>query len=599
MKELTIHHIPAQGRRRARVRVSYRAREGVQPQEHEALFRFTVTDEQRRLMQWYLEEYLVYPWGKFRNRAQQAETMMDELGAQLFNAVFKSKQAAALYAHIADDHANTRIVVHASDPEGIAVPWELVRDSTREEYGDLARLAHAFVRSEPDVLFQPPSAPIDEDTFNILMVICRPGGPEEDIPFQSVARPLLDLFGPHRDRIRLDVLRPPTFEQLSRELAERPNFYHVLHFDGHGTFPQGSHPARFYAQDGVQGRLLFESEDGAPRQVTGEELGGLLAGKGVPIVLLNACQSGMTHPESLYPSVGNQLLKAGVSGVVAMAYSVYVQTAVRFMARLYEALINGEELARTVALAREELRAHAHRFSPVGEIPLQDWIVPVLFETAPVRLTPKPSGPLRLDPQMLQDQQATAGQEIDCPEPPAFGFVGRDDTALTLERAFRAETIVLLDGMAGVGKSEMAMGFARWWAQTGVLQGPIFFFRFEHHLPLAQVCDRVGQTFNEVVRQQLQRDWHLLDAAQRQQTALAILRQVPCFMIWDNFEPVTGFPTGTPSVWAAEEQQELRDFLSALRGGQTNVLLTSRRNESWLGPIYRQVGLGGLKLVEA
>ena len=48
-------------------------------------------------------------------------------------------------------------------------------------------------------------------------------------------------------------------------------------------------------------------------EVAGEELGALLAGKGVPVVLLNACQSGMTHPESLYPSIGNQLLRTGAT----------------------------------------------------------------------------------------------------------------------------------------------------------------------------------------------------------------------------------------------------------------------------------------------
>ncbi len=145
------------------------------------------------------------------------------------------------------------------------------------------------------------------------MIICRPGGSESDVPFQSVARPLLELFREHRDRIRLDILRPPTFEQLARVLNDKPNFYHVLHFDGHGAFPQGA---------GTHGLLLFEGEDDEARKVTGAELGGLLAGKGVPVVLLNACQSGMTHPESIYPSVGNELLKAGTRGVVAMAYSV-------------------------------------------------------------------------------------------------------------------------------------------------------------------------------------------------------------------------------------------------------------------------------------
>jgi hypothetical protein len=43
MKELTIHHLAAQGRRRARVRVSYRPEVGAQAQEREAAFAFTVT----------------------------------------------------------------------------------------------------------------------------------------------------------------------------------------------------------------------------------------------------------------------------------------------------------------------------------------------------------------------------------------------------------------------------------------------------------------------------------------------------------------------------------------------------------------------------
>ncbi len=590
MKELIIHHIPAGGETNARVRVSYRPQEGAQAQQRETTFEFAVTEDQRRLIQWYLEEYLSYPWGEFRLRAQQAEELMEQLGVQLFDAVFGGRETGALYAHVADDLANTRVVIEAADPEGIALPWEFMRDSTRGDFGDLARLARAFVRSQPDLFFEPSPAPAADSTFNILMVICRPGGSDGDVPFQTVARPLLELFRPHRDRVRLDILRPPTFEQLSRVLNDKPNFYHVLHFDGHGAFPQGVD---------MHGLLLFEGENDESRHVTGEELGGLLAGKGVPVVLLNACQSGMTHPEAIYPSVGNELLKAGTRGVVAMAYSVYVQSAVRFMARLYESLIKGDELARAVTLAREDLRSNPQRFSPIGDVPLRDWVVPLLFEFAPVRATSTPVGNLHLSPSLLKDEQAAAGTEIGLPEPPAFGFVGRDGVMLDLERAFHTETIVLLEGMAGVGKTEMSAGFARWRAETGALDGPIFFFHFEHYLPLAQVCDRVGQVFAAAIQQQLNVEWHLLEPDRRRQITLSVLKQVPCMLIWDNFEPVAGFPSGTPSSWKPEEQRELRDFLRDLRDGQTKVLLTSRRDEKWLGNIYRRVPLGGLKLIEA
>jgi len=102
-----------------------------------------------------------------------------------------------------------------------------------------------------------------------------------------------------------------------------------------------------------------------------------------------------------------------------------------------------------------------------------------------------------------------------------------------------------------------------------------------------------------MIKQQLQVEWQLLDAQQRRSLALDILKQVPCLLIWDNFEPVAGFPAGTPSIWTEAEQQELKAFLQDLRGGATRVLLTSRREELWLGNLYRLVEISGLNLTEA
>jgi hypothetical protein len=237
VKELVLSHEPAQDGHDAQIRVSYRRDSRAQPQERTGPFAFAVSAEQRQLLQWYLETFIHFPWGPFLDRAGEAEALMTRLGADLFDAVFADRERAALYAHVADHLPDTRIVIHAGTPEGAGIPWELLHDRTRAPYGDLARLAHAFVRSQPDLVFEPPELSAG-GTFNILLVICRPGGPDGDVPFQSVARPLLELFRPHRERVRLDVLRPPTLEQLGRVLADRPGFYHLLHFDGHGTFPR-------------------------------------------------------------------------------------------------------------------------------------------------------------------------------------------------------------------------------------------------------------------------------------------------------------------------------------------------------------------------
>ena len=51
---------------------------------------------------------------------------------------------------------------------------------------------------------------------------------------------------------------------------------------------------------------------------------------------------------------------------------------------------------------------------------------------------------------------------------------------------------------------------------------------------------------------------------QRRDVALQLLAQVPVLWIWDNIEPVAGFPAGTPSAWTPAEQHELAGFLRDL-----------------------------------
>jgi hypothetical protein len=80
------------------------------------------------------------------------------------------------------------------------------------------------------------------------------------------------------------------------------------------------------------------------------------------------------------------------------------------------------------------------------------------------------------------------------------------------------------------------------------------------------------------------------DASQKRELALQILAQVPVLWLWDNVEPVAGFPAGTPSAWTAAEQAELLAFLRDARGTQTRFLLTSRRDErGWLGDLPARV----------
>ncbi len=581
--------------------ILYRSKDGLQETDRFP-FRIKISREDRKLIQWYLEEYLMYPYGAYRERAKRAEKVISDLGAELYAAIFhneKDQEQAAIrfYDRAMKDPNECHIIIQAGHPAGWSLPWELMYDPA---YGYLAQKTSGFVRSQPGTSL--PLQPVrkDKSRVNVLMVISRPAG-EKDVLFQSVARPLMEIARKHQDRIKIELLRPPTYEQLQRVLAEKPHFYHVLHFDGHGVFPSQRNIdyRAFLSEKGSPGQLVFEKTGGGKRLVSGAQLGKLLSGKGISVVMLNACQSGMTDPYILYPSVGGELIKTGALGVVAMAYSVYVHTAVQFMTGVYESLLNGQTLARAVTVAREALAARDERESPIGPISLQDWIVPVLFQSGKVQLFKPSKTKLHLDVSLIKGEQTVAGREIDLPEQPDYGFIGRDTDIWKLEKAFERETIVLLQAMAGVGKTTTAVGFARWWAETGALDGPIFFSTFESYTTLAHVCEQIGAVFREVIKKESGLEWHLLDSPQRRQLAVSILRQVPCLMIWDNFEPVAGFPKGTPSKWRKEEQEELKDFLHSLGGGATKVILTSRRDEKWLGRCYQPIRLFGLNQRDA
>ena len=70
---------------------------------------------------------------------------------------------------------------------------------------------------------------------------------------------------------------------------------------------------------------------------------------------------------------------------------------------------------------------------------------------------------------------ADDGGDPALPATPDAGFWGRDETLLALDRAFDTHPIVLLHAYAGSGKTATAAEFARWYALTGGVEGPVLF----------------------------------------------------------------------------------------------------------------------------
>jgi hypothetical protein len=127
----------------------------------------------------------------------------------------------------------------------------------------------------------------------VLLVIARPLG-EADVGYHAVARPLLEKRAAVAGEVAIDLLRPPTFAALQLRLREAKTAgkpYHILHFDGHGTFTEGGAATVAEVPAEAQGFLLFEGEQGGEARVSAAELGALLDETDVPLVVLNGtCQ---------------------------------------------------------------------------------------------------------------------------------------------------------------------------------------------------------------------------------------------------------------------------------------------------------------------
>jgi len=524
---------------------------------------------------WYLEEYLLFPYGAERDKAQKVEQEMKEWGESLFNQVFPQgnydPDPHFLYQEAVKRGLDTcELCIISEDTRFLMIPWELLRDPAPGRY--LAPLLKGLYRQRKSKeIGSTPSSGI----FRILLVISRPEG-EEYIPLQTVARPVLEALHPLRRSVELEVLRPPTFDKLVRRLHNNKGYYHVVHFDGHGVFGREDP-----AQRGA-GYLLFEKEDGTEHIVSSQELGQELSTCRVPLFVLNACQSAREGRDP-YSSVASQLVASGAEGVVAMSYSVYSTAAAKFMHQFYQALIDQKLLSEAVASGRRTLYADPYRDSVVGPLKLQDWMIPVLYQKE-YGYTPIET----VEERDISDAENVIllAQEV-CPEG-QFGFVGRDYDLLKIERALYESDHpwVVISGMGGCGKTALAYGFARWYAETGGCPGGVFVTPFKEKADIAQVIGSItgfGTDFSQL--------------SQEEQLDLLInyLYENECLLIWDNFETVTGYPEGSQPLATKEEQKNLSAFLKRLKGGKTRVIITTRKpDERWLKIGYQLVELKGL-----
>jgi tetratricopeptide (TPR) repeat protein len=543
-------------------------------------------------LRWYIERYHQWPTGVFKARANKTEGALPGWGQALYAAALGGESAREPLEEWRRQGGGRRFSVEVDfePPEGtgaeetalmreaasdlLALPWEILHDGdgylsqggngvrVRRRLPNRKRTPPAEAKLPIRALLLSPRPEIDED-----------GNQVGYLDHRSSALPLVQAMeNLGEGLVRVDMLRPPTFPALKEALqraqkADDP--YEIVHFDGHGVYDR---------RVGL-GALCFEDPRDSDKLgqrrlqlVHANELAAQLRDYGVPLVVLDACQTAQAVKDP-QASVAAKLLEEGVGSVVAMSHSVLVETARRFVEPFYRALAEGERVGDAMLAGQEALYGDPYRFKIMGagDLELQDWFVPVLYQDVD-------------DPQLFSvrvgeaaDRLAAKRRELklgQLPPPPEHTFVGRSRALLGLERLLEQENYAVVRGSGGLGKTALAVELARWLVRSGRFERAAFVSVEPQNVQdVRGVLDAIGrQLLPQYTVAQYGQD---LDAALK--PVARALRDSPTLILIDNLESVLPDQAGRNPAGAADVT-ELLDLGQKLLGAaeRCRLIFTSR-----------------------
>ena len=343
-------------------------------------------------------------------------------------------------ASLPADVTSLDIFICSQDPELLAFPWELVAFPAPFSHlvlGAAGRIERVEARQllEPETLSISSTAAIDRITA--MLVSPRPEL-QGEVPFSPTVGAALVAASRFPEKLKVDMVRPPTLDAVRRYLDENdpPD---VVHFDGHG------------GSGTTGGRLFFEGN--TPDQavpVSGEELAEIFRGRAPRTVLLNACRSSFYLPGRDVGSVAGDISRNFPEAVViAMSYIVGVPLVLRLMQTIYPAIGRGEDASSAVAQVRRDLFSAWKEDQ--AEFPKPHFLTARVFRAKIVALPP-----------VARDSSAAAELSAD-----ERALTHWTEEILAIDRLLsRSDGLVTVVGMFGSGKTSLAKMLRRYYSLT-------------------------------------------------------------------------------------------------------------------------------------
>jgi hypothetical protein len=385
------------------------------------------------------------------------EDALAQLGQMLFDALFQG-QVKQVYlrsqAKLGEGQGlRVKLCIAPTEAEVAALPWEFLHDQERRP---LALRNTSIVRYLP----QPRRIVTLKTELPLKILLTSARTP----PITDVERELQVI---EESLSRLGELAQITVEpHLTRDKLQAllHRDFDVWHFVGHGGF----------GRDGKTGQLLFEDATGDIESISAPELEDMLAGSGVHLIVLDACESARLAIDP-FRSLAPALIRAEVPTVIAMQLPVPEEATREFAKQFYLTLAEGLPIDSCLAEGRKGMRG-------VAGLRRADWGIPVLYTRAPdIRLFDLPQIPVPNVPgaikQLAHDGRPGAALQVHdragtllstpspelprrldrVPRPPRapLGFLDREQPQRDLLPALRPYGGAWLHGPPGCGLSAL------------------------------------------------------------------------------------------------------------------------------------------------
>ncbi|KAB0325102.1 CHAT domain-containing protein [Janthinobacterium sp. PLB04] len=287
---------------------------------------------------------------------------LKNFGRELFSFIFPGS-LQEMYDQLPAGQISLQIL--SDHPAIREVPWEYIAP---HNVPIIPHRNRSVVRVHPTCgVYQPPRKRFSK--LRILLVSADPID-QQGVPLDEVLSTMKRKFELFPGQVEVQVVAGATRKGLMATLMQ--GNFDVFHFYGHGEVDS----------NGVGSLVLEDAKTGRSDRVPALQLAVALAGKGIQLAILSACNTGAGNHANEFDVVSTALIKAGIPAVIANQHPIPTETIASFVSTVYVSLLNQGDIDMAVAEGRSSL---AVTLEDTTASAVLEWGIPVLYRLSDAR----------------------------------------------------------------------------------------------------------------------------------------------------------------------------------------------------------------------